>query len=178
MVLPVPSPRTYSVEEVQTASYANSVRDALTFLLNLPIATVYQTAAQALTSGSPAPVSYDSTAVDTYGGHSNTVSNGRYTAVVPGYYLIGGGSPMAGASGGTYRKLQAYYDGTAVAYATSAVPPTSSSGTAVTPAMSPTLVYLNAGDYVGLYAEADTSGVSTTPNTANESYMTIMWAHA
>lgn len=178
MVLPVPSPRTWSVAEVETASFLNSIRDALAFLTSPPIATVYQTAAQSLSSGTPAPVSYDSTAVDTYGGHSNSVNPSRYTAVVPGYYTIGGGTPMAGASTGTQRKLQMYYNGAAVAYATSAVPPPSTTSTAVTPALSPTLVYLNIGDFVSLYALADTTGVSTTPNGTNESYMTAVWAHA
>ena len=178
MVLPVPAIRQFSVDEVETASYLNSISAALSFLTNPPIATVYQTAAQAMSSGSPQPVSYDSTIVDTYGGHSNTVSPARYTAVVPGYYVIGGGAPMAGSAGGTYRKLQMYYDGTAVSYATSAVPPTSSTTNAVTPALSPTLTYLNVGDFVGLYGAVDVAGVNTTPNAQNESYMTVMWAHA
>jgi|SRR5271155_3601865 len=179
MVLPVPIIRQFVVDEVETASYLNSLSAALSFLTNPPIATVYQTAAQSLTSGSPAPVSYDSTEVDTYGGHSNTVSPARYTAVVPGYYLLGGGAPMAGSTGGTYRKLQAYYDGTIVDYASSSVPPTSSTATAVTPTLSPTLMYLNAGDFVGLYAGCDATGVTTTPGGgSSQAYMTVIWAHA
>jgi hypothetical protein len=178
VVLPVPAIRQFSVDEVETASYLNSLSAALSFLTNPPLATVYQTAAQAMSSGSPMPITYDSTIVDTYGGHSNTVSPARYTAVVPGYYIIGGGAPMSGSTGGTYRKLQMYYNGTAVGYATSAVPPTSSTANAVTPALSPTLTYLNAGDFVGLYGAVDATGVVTTASALNEAYMTVVWAHA
>ena len=178
MPLQVPSPRTFSVDEVETASYLNSVRDALTFLVNLPIATVYETLSQALTANTAAFVAYDSTAVDTYGGHSNTVNNGRYTAQVPGYYLTGGGSPMAGSSSGTYRKSQIYYNGAAIAYATASVGPSSSGTNAVTPTLSPTLVYLNAGDYLSIWVETDGTSVNVTPNSSNGAYMTVIWAHA
>jgi len=176
--LAVPVPRTFVVGEVETAAYFNSsVRDTANFLLGLPIATVYQTAAQSLTSGSPSPVTYDSTAVDTYGGHSNTVSPARYTAQVAGWYMIGGAAPMAGSGSGTYRKIQIWYNGAAIAYATSELPPPSTSAAAVVPALSPTIVYMNVGDFVGIYASCDTTGVSVTPNTSNEAYMTVVWIH-
>jgi hypothetical protein len=176
--LAVPVPRTFVVGEVETAAYFNtSVRDTSNFLLGVPIATVYQTLSQSLTSGAATPVTFDSTAVDTYGGHSNTVSPSRYTAQVAGWYLVGGAAPMAGSGSGTYRKLQIWYNGAAVAYATSELPPPSTSAAAVTPALSPTIIYMNVGDFVGVYATADTSGVSVTPNTANEAYMTVVWAH-
>lgn len=176
--LAVPVPRTFVVGEVETAAYLNaSVRDTSNFLLGIPIATVYQTAAQLLTSGSPSPVSFDSTAVDTYGGHSNTVNPSRYTAQVAGWYMIGGAAPMAGSTGGTNRKIQVYYNGTGIAYATSELPPPSSPAIAVVPALSPTILYLNVGDFVSIYASADTTSVSVTPNTGNEAYMTVIWIH-
>lgn len=177
MVLQVPVPRNFSVDEVETGSYMNSVRDALNFLVNLPIATVYQTVSEALTSGTAAPIGYDSTAVDTYSGHSNTVNPSRYTAVVPGYYLIGAAAPMSGSTGGAQRKIQMYYNGTGVPYGTAAVPPTTTTAAAVTPTLSPSLVYLNAGDFVSIYALADTTGVSVTAS-GNDAYMTVIWAHA
>ena len=177
--LAVPIPRTFVVGEFETAAYLNSsVRDTSSFLLGVPIATVYQTITQSLTSGAAAPVAFDSTAVDSYGGHSNTVSNGRYTAQVAGWYMIGGAAPMAGSGSGTYRKLQVYYNGSAVAYATSELPPPSTSAAAATPALSPTIIYMNVGDFVSVYATADTSGVSVTPNTLNEAYMTVVWIHS
>jgi hypothetical protein len=177
--LAVPVPRTYVVGEVETAAYYNaSVRDAVNFLIGLPIATVYQTVAQPLTSGTPAPISFDSSAVDTYGGHSGTVNPSRYTAQVAGWYLIGGAAPMANATAGTYRKIQLYYNGTAIAYATSQIPSPSASATAVVPALSPTIVYMNVGDFVSIYASVDGSGVSITPNSSNQAYMTVVWAHS
>ena len=45
------------------------------------------------------------------------------------------------------------------------------------PALSPTILYLNVGDFVSIYASADTTSVSVTPNTGNEAYMTVIWIH-
>jgi hypothetical protein len=180
-MLSVPAPRTFVVGEIETAAYLNtSVRDTTSYLIGPPIATVYQTLAQSLAANTPTPIAFDSTAVDTYGGHSNTANNSRYTAVVPGYYLIGGGAPMANSIGGTERKIQMYYNGAIVGYASSSVPPTSATGTAVTPALSPTLVFLNVGDFVSIYATVDTTGVSITPggSATNQAYMTVIWSHA
>jgi hypothetical protein len=84
---------------------------------------------------------------------------------------------MANATAGTYRKVQLYYNGTAVAYATGAVPAPSASASAVTPTLSPTLIFMNVGDFVSLYASADGTGVSVTPNGSNLAYMTVLWAH-
>lgn len=92
MPLPVPSPRTFSVQEVEVAAYLNAVRDALTFLVNPPIATCFQGISQGLGgSGTTVMITYDSTAVDTYGGHSNTVNNSEYVSQAAGWYLITGG---------------------------------------------------------------------------------------
>jgi hypothetical protein len=176
--LPVPIPRTFVVDEVETAAYLNSLSQALEYLLNPPIATVYQTVSQSLSSGTPAPVSYDSSVVDTYGGHSDTVSPSRYTAQVAGWYTVGGATPFAGSGGGTYRKEQLYYNGNPVSYSAAQCPPVNSTSTATTIAISPANIYLNVGDYVSLYAECDTSSVSTTPNPTNEAYMTVTWAHS
>lgn len=175
--LAVPVPRTFTPGETETGAYLNtSVRDAITFLIELPIATVYQTVAQSLTAGSPNPINFDSTAVDSYGGHSNTVNSSRYTAQVAGWYLVGGAAPMSGSASGTNRKLQVYYNGTAVAYATAQVPQVNSAGTATAVALSPTIVYMNVGDFVSLYASSDAT-VNITPNGSNQAYLTIVWVH-
>jgi hypothetical protein len=176
--LAVPVPRTFTVGEYETAAYFNAnVRDGVNFLLQLPIATVFQTASQLLTAGTTgAPVAFDSTAVDSYGGHSNSTNNSRYTAQVAGWYLVGGSVPMNGTVSGTYRKCQIAVNGTVIAYATAQVPQVNSASNATAVAISPTIVFLNVGDYVQLIAISDAS-VTLTPNTSNEAYMTIVWVH-
>lgn len=176
--LAVPIPRTFVVGEYVTAAYFNSnVRDTASFLLMLPIATVFQTASQGVSAGSTgAPVNFDSTAVDSYGGHSNSTNNSRYTAQVAGWYLVGGSVPMNGTASGTYRKSQVAVNGSVVAYATAQVPQVNSATTATAVAVSPTIVYLNVGDYVQLYAISD-AAVTLSPNSTNQAYMTVVWVH-
>jgi len=89
MPLSLPSQRTWVVGDVVTAAMMNSnVRDAVNFLLNPPIADVYQSAAQTLATGTATDVTFDASNVDTYAGHSNSVNNSRYVAQVAGWYLV------------------------------------------------------------------------------------------
>lgn len=174
--LPVPVPRTYTVGETETGAYFNATRDALNFLIGLPIATVFQTAQQGLTAGGSTAVTFDSTAVDTYGGHSTSTNISRYTAQVAGWYLVGGSVPMNGSGGGTNRKAQVAVNGTVVPYATAQVPPVNSASIATAVALSPTIVFLNVGDYVQIIASSDAL-VTITPNPTNQAYMTVVWVH-
>lgn len=177
--LPVPVPRTFTVGEYETGAYFNaSIRDTTNFLLALPVATVFQTAGQSLPSANASvAVAFDSTAIDAYGGHSNTVNNSRYTTQVSGWYAVGGCVVFTASSSGTYRKVQIYANGTAVAYAAAQIPPVGSATFVTTIPISPTIVYLNAGDFVSLYATADVASFSTFASSSNQSYMTVFWVH-
>lgn len=178
--LAVPVPRTFTVGETETGAFFNSsARDTDNFLLNLPIATVYQTVSQSFGSANGNnPITFDSTAVDSYGGHSNTVNNSRYVAQVAGFYLVGGAIVFGASTSGTYRKVQVYVNGVAIAYAVAQVGPVASSTFATTVPVSPAIVYLNAGDFVSLYGICDVSALPTVANTTNQSYMTCIWMHA
>jgi hypothetical protein len=176
--LPVPVPRTATVSEVETGAYANSVRDALNFLINIPICTQFQSVTQTLTtSGTNYAVTCDSTAVDTYGGHSNSTNSSRYTAQVAGWYLCAGAVCFNGGGGGTYRKCQIYKNAVVVAYAAAQVALVSGAFATTVP-VAPTIVFLAVGDYVEIYATCDSAGLTITPNTANESYLTAVWVHS
>jgi len=177
--LAVPIPRTFSVGEYETAAYFNAnVRDMGNFLLGLPIATVFQTATQTLTaSGTQYPVTFDSAAVDSYGGHSGTTNPSRYTAQVSGWYMVTGTVFYNPSTAGTYRKAQMAVNGTKIAYATSQAPQVNSSTNGTGLAIAPTIVFLDPGDYVEIWASADVAGLGITPNPLNESYMTIFWVH-
>ena len=181
MPLAVPAPITFIVGNDVTASQLNTnIRDAVDYLIGPPIATIYQTASQTLTNANTSyALTFDSTAVDSYNGHSNTVNPSRYVAQVPGWYLVTGAAVFSPTTSGNYRKAQVYKNGTAVPYATGQVPQVSSSSFATAVAVAPTIVFLNGtGDYVELYATCDIANLTTTPNANNECFMTVFWLHS
>jgi len=176
--LPVPTPRTYVVGETETGAYFNATRDALNYLVNPPICTVIQTVQQTFGSvNTPVALAFDTTVVDTYGGHSNTVNNSEYVAQVAGWYLLTGGVVFSGAFSGTYRKIQAYRNGTIVAYSPSQLALVSGSFATAVP-MQSIILYLNVGDYVQLQASADVASITTNVGGGNQSSMTVIWLHA
>lgn len=171
--LPVPVPRTFSVSEVETGGYLNSLRDALSFLLNPPIANLYQNAAQTIATSTLTAISLDSTTTDTYGGHSNSTNNTRYTAQVAGWYWCygqvafspnGTGNRLAGLSKNGSTIGQTFM---AVQSATAA-----NAGCAVTGY----LLFLNAGDYVELIGYQGSGGNLNTSG-AN-SFLIVDWRHS
>lgn len=174
--LPVPSPRTFTVSETETASYLNSLRDALNFLVNVPAAYVTQTATQTLTSSSWGVLSFDVTVFDSYGGHSNSVNNSRYTAQVAGWYIVFGCACTAANSTGQ-RGAAAAKNGTRIQGAAGFIQATSALSPA--PPSPPTIVFLNVGDYVEINAYQNSGGNLATAASADlDSSMTVVWIHA
>lgn len=173
---PVPSPRTFNVQEYETAAYLNSVRDAINFLLNRPVAFLTQGTVQSLPSSAWAAVTYDQSGVDTYGGHSNTTNPSRYTAQVAGWYSVGGGASTAANATGqrgaaVARNGTRVQGGAAMSQAASALSPT-----VPTP---PTLAYLNVGDYLEIDAYQNSGGALNTASSSDlDSSMAVVWEHA
>ncbi len=170
--LPVPSPRTFTVSEVETGAFLNSQRDGLNFLLNKPIALFTQTAAQSIPTGALTAIAFDTTTVDSYGGHSNTTNNTRYTAQVPGWYVpVITGSIVANATGVRYSTLAKngsqlnFLSGPQVANA---------SFVAATTAVG--LVFLNAGDYLEGWTFQNSGGALNTSPTFCQ--FMVFWLHA
>lgn len=172
--LPVPSPRSFAVSEVEAAGYLNSVRDALNFLLNPPLALLYQTVAQTVGSGGTGVLALDSTVADTYGGHSNVTNNSRYTAIVAGWYFVKGGVVWA-VNATANRIIQITKNGVAVPQSWVAVLAT----TAVNAPGEETtaLVFLNAGDYVEISISQNSGGNLNTFVTGPNPSMHIWWVH-
>lgn len=173
--LPVPSPRTFSVGEVEVAAYFNAVRDALTYLLNTPLAILNQATPQSFTNGVSAALAYDGTFLDTYGGHSNSTNNSRYVAQVTGWYFVKAGVVWA-ANAANNRAIQLYKNGTAFPYSWQAVP---AAGTFNDPGVETSaLVQLNAGDYVEAFTTQNSGGALSTAVVATiASNMQVMWMH-
>lgn len=89
MPLPVPVPASEVPGNYITSALWNSgVYNATTFLLNPPVFSGYQSAAQSIANAALVAIAIDTTTIDTYGGHSNTVNNSRYTPTVAGWYLV------------------------------------------------------------------------------------------
>jgi hypothetical protein len=174
--LPVPAPRTFTVGEIEVGAYFNALRDALNFLLNVPLAVLNQATTQSIANGTPGAITYDAQQLDTYGGHSTTVNSSRYVAQATGWYFIKAGVVFASSVTGN-RTLQLYKNGTAYTYSWVAVP---AAGTFNDPGIeSAALVQLNTGDYVEAWAGQNSGGgLSTAVVTTIASNMQCMWMHS
>ena len=170
--LPVPNPRTAVAGEFETAAMMNLFRDAINFLTNRPRAALYQTTAQSVANAVWTATSFDSTLLDTYGGHSNTTNNSRYTAQVPGWYSLRcGGGWVTGAAGGgrgasIYKNGAFYTAGAAVVGSTNVIHSTPVSKD----------VFLAVGDYVELFVWQNSGGALNTAGSGQyASWMDICW---
>ncbi len=140
----------------------------VSFLRSPPIGVFQQSASQPAWSGYQA-LTFDTTIYDTYGGHSNTVNNSRYTAQVAGYYSVGGIVGFAANATGV-RDAYIAKNGTQLGYTTVTTNAVGSSTGTFFP-LSPTLVSLNVGDYVEIFALSGNVAASQAP------VMTVEWKH-
>lgn len=176
-VLAVPSPRTWSVGEIETGSNFNaSVRDATTFLLNPPICNAIQATFQTVSTGLWTPLTLDSTVVDSYGMHSNSTNNSRATAQVAGWHLVSAASCWVSNATG-WRGIRILKNGsTAIAGSGTEITANSSGVTAIaTPSV---FVYLNVGDYVeGEGYQTSGANLATSVNNDANCALTVIWLH-
>jgi hypothetical protein len=96
-----------------TSAWQNAQVKALCdFLTAVPVFSGYQTATQSILNSTFTSFTIDTTVIDTDGGHSNTVNPSRYTATVPGNYLVIGTSAWAASNAG-YRRTRIALNGNA-----------------------------------------------------------------
>lgn len=174
--VPPPQPRTFSVDEVEVAAYMNAVRDALIFLANPPVCNAVQATPQNLTTGAWTSLSLDSTAVDTYGGHSNATNNSRYVSQAAGYYSLTN-AVSVGSNGTGWRGVRTEKNGSQITGGASEIP---SNGGGPTAIGSPEIItYLNVGDYAEAYGIQTSGGtLSTSVNTDANCAITVKWVHS
>jgi hypothetical protein len=175
MTLPVPVQRTWTVGDIVTAAEMNAnVRDAVNFLANMPMAVLYQNTGQAVAGGTtPVILSWDTEIIDSYGGHSNTVNNARYTAQVAGYHAVFGTAYFPNNSTG-YRRLDIYVNG--ASYTPQWQDELIANSGGGTAAQVLGIVYLGVGDYVQLMATQTSGGSQTLPGGGSAS-MSLWWMH-
>lgn len=178
--LPVPVPVSeVPGDSIASALWNSQIRDGLGFLLNDPLFVGTQTTSQNVPNSAWTAISLNTSQFDTYGGHSNTVNNTRYTAQVPGYYAVAGVVCFAANATGV-RAARIHVNGTVVQGSSQMYPtlPSNTSGVA-TPLRT---IYLNASDYVevagwnnsGLGLPGLATGVA--PDLSSALY--VAWAHA
>lgn len=158
---------------ITSALWMSSVYNGLTYMRNPPLAVLVQNNAQAVWNGYAA-ITFDSTIVDTYGGHSNTTSNSRYVCQDAGWYEVSGivafGSNTTGVRDAFIGK-----NGVNPNYTTlTANPVGGSTPTCVAVASVP--IQLAVGDYVELYGLSGTTGNVGT--VAGSSVMVVRSIHA
>lgn len=173
--LPVPIPRTFTTGETETAAFYNAMRDALNFLLNPPVCNATQATAQTLATATWTALTLDATVEDSYGGHSNSTNNSRYTAQVAGWYMAFAAACFSSNATG-WRGIRLEKNGAVFAGAATEVG-TNPSGVC-TIASPSAIVFLNAGDYLEAYGFQNSGGnLATSVNTDADCSLTVVWVH-
>jgi hypothetical protein len=167
------APATRAVGDIVTGSMLNVIRDELTFLANVPLFYGYQATAQSVANATFTGVTLDTNSIDTYGGHSTTVNNTRYTPPQPGYYQCAGVITYApNATGG--RIAQLFQNGVAVPG--TQIVSSAASGLNQGVASPARSIYFNGTtDYVELYAYQSSGGALSL--LANLSGLDVRWVH-
>lgn len=173
--LPVPTLASEVANNLFTAALARAgIYNTGTFLLNPPLFVGTQTSSQSVNTGAWTTIGLNTSQVDTYGGHSNSTNNTRYTAQVPGVYAVCGVAAWATNATGV-RGARLHVNGSVVQGAAQMTIPSSGSGTALlTPVRT---VRLAAGDYVEV-AGWQSSGAPLSTITASDvaSALWVCWS--
>ncbi|MGW2920428.1 hypothetical protein ACWDBF_21555 [Streptomyces angustmyceticus] len=83
------------------------------FTTGVPVFAGYQATVQSISTGTFTPLTIDTEVIDSDGGHSTTTNTSRYTATVPGTYLVLGTAAWAANSTG-YRRVSINLNGSRV----------------------------------------------------------------
>jgi hypothetical protein len=174
MTLAVPIEATVAPgQTIASALWNAGVRDAVNFAINPPRARMIQgSTATSMGNNAWNVVGFDTTAIDTYGGHSNTVNNSRYTCQLAGRYRIIGIISWGGATT-SYRYVRIQVNGSPVQGSATALNPTLSYLTGMA---GEATAFLNVGDYVEVAGLQATGGaLSTSINSDFDSSLDVQW---
>jgi hypothetical protein len=177
----VPTVPTF-VDGVLSSSQLNQLGDAIRFALNPAIANLRQTSAQTLSSTVWASITLDAEDIDkdfsgVTMGHDPVTNNSRYTAVYPGYYVIGGGVGFSNLSTPSARRgARLAVNGSAVNGSAVIFTPGTGGSTNGSIGVRTTEVYLFAGDYAEIQGYFEGGGTLATSVTAEQqSSMTVFF---
>lgn len=145
---------------VTAAIYEQDITDSVGFLVNPPLFLGYQNTVQSIPNNSWTPLAIDTTTIDSYSGHSNTVNSSRYTASsIPGYYEVSGVYASASSSANFRGVRIAVNNSPILGGAVYCAPSAAGEMGVATPVKE---VFLNVGDYVEIQAYQATGGPLNT----------------
>ncbi|MFF4403845.1 hypothetical protein [Streptomyces sp. NPDC001404] len=111
MARTVPSAATVVPGQYVSGALWNANVQALSsFITGPPVFSGYQATSQSIANATFTSLTIDTTIVDSDGGHSNTTNPSRYTATVPGTYLVIGTVGWSGTANG-YRRIRLMLNG-------------------------------------------------------------------
>lgn len=171
-------PRTVPVSSTQVPG--NFVTSALwnagpaasnTFLVGVPLCQVSASTTQNMTSGVNTAINFDTTQLDTDGGHSNVTNNTRYTCQVAGWYLAIGTVCFAANTNGS-RGTQVAKNG--VGITAGQVSTWNAGPTFFSQVTSTALVQLAVGDFVETFGFQSSTVILST-FAGNQNSMQVIW---
>ncbi|MFG2913364.1 hypothetical protein ACGF0D_10795 [Kitasatospora sp. NPDC048298] len=156
--------------------YRQDVTTTATFLTKPPVFLSVQTAAQSIGNTTVTSIAMNSTVVDSYNGHSDTVNNTRYAPPIAGWYLlIGSVSFAVNATGNRLCEFRKNGSGATLALGQGAMP-TTDIGNNPTPRTMTIAQFNGTSDYVELVAFQSSGGaLNTVPS---QSGFAAIWMHA
>lgn len=147
------------------------------FLRNKPQVRIYQATPQSVANATNVAITFDGSTTDTYGMHSTVTNNSRVTAVIAGWYRIGGVCAIGATS--TTATTWAYFAKNGTDYTPITFSPSPLGGNNRVWYVTSDLVQLAVGDYVEMYVNQNDGVLRNTVVTSNQfSTMFVVFDHA
>lgn len=175
MTLPVPAPRTWSVNDLVSAALLNTnIRDAVNYLAARPLFRGHASATQSLANNTWTQIGLDTNDVDTYTGHSTVTNNARYVGKAAGYYwCFGITNHGPNVSGDRYSSVT--LNGTTPGGAQSGAAPSPNASHQTSFPFGDVLFMNGTTDYASLWGYQSSGGALAT---AAGSFLICLWVHS
>jgi len=171
----VPTSATASPGQFITGALWNAQVKATTdFLTGVPVCSVYASSVQSMPgSNSMTALAFDTEVLDSDGGHSTVTNTSRYTATVPGTYLVIGAVSWVSNTTGD-RRIQIGLNGSGVVGSAASFDPVNA---VICAHQTQALVPMNGTtDYVEvMVAQASGTSLSTSAGGAFSPSMRVIW---
>ncbi|SHL76017.1 hypothetical protein [Streptomyces yunnanensis] len=175
MARTIPTSATVSPGQFITGALWNAqVKGTTDYLTGPPVCSVYATAVQSMPgSNAMTALIFDTTVLDSDGGHSNVTNPSRYTATVPGTYLVIGAVAWVSNTTGD-RRIQIALNGAGVTGSAASFDPMNP---VICAHQAQALVTMNGTtDYVEvMVAQASGTSLSTSTGGAFSPSMRVIW---
>lgn len=175
MARTIPTSATVSPGQFITGALWNAqVKGTTDYLTGVPVCSVYASSVQSMPgSNAMTPLNFDTTVLDSDGGHSNVTNPSRYTASVAGTYLVIGSVAWVSTTAGD-RRIQIALNGSGVIGSAASFDPVNA---VIYAHQATALVTMNGTtDYVEvMVAQASGTSLSTNAGGAFSPSMRVIW---